>query len=201
MEKGEEFKVAKIRERMCAMNTLNETFILIWFFPLLFIFHDFEEIIFVKPWVEKNKEDLRKKYPKLTQKLMPHFEGISTSAFALGVLEEFVLATFITIHAYLFNWYYAWIGAFIGFTLHLVVHCVQALVIRRYVPVLITSIICLPICCYIIFIFIKLNPMTGGQLMLSSSIAVLVIVANLIVMHKGMVIFDKWLAKFQSSKI
>lgn len=186
---------------MQKMNTLNETFILIWFFPILFIFHDFEEIIFVKPWFEKNKEDLRKKYPKLAQKLMPHFEGISTSAFALGVLEEFVLATFITIHAYVFNWYYVWIGAFIGFTLHLVVHCVQALVIKRYVPVLITSIICLPICCYIIFTFINLNPMTGGQLILSSSIAVLIIVANLIVMHKGMVIFDKWLAKFQSTKI
>ena len=124
--------------------------VIIWLFPILFIFHDFEEIIFIQVWISKNRRYLCEKLPRLSKKLLPHFDNITTSSFALGVAEEFILISIITAISYLMNWYSLWLGLFIAFTLHLAVHCFQALIIRKYVPAIVTSIICLPICIYII---------------------------------------------------
>jgi|GEM_PF-6596281 hypothetical protein len=32
---------------------------LIWLFPIAFIFHDLEELVFLQPWLKKNAEDIR----------------------------------------------------------------------------------------------------------------------------------------------
>ena len=39
----------------------------IWLFPLLFIFHDMEEIIGFGIWLKKNKSMLDKKYPFISK--------------------------------------------------------------------------------------------------------------------------------------
>lgn len=64
----------------------------IWLFPILFIFHDFEEIIFMRAWINKNRSFLRGRFPVLAPKMFAHFDPITTSAFALGVAEEFLSA-------------------------------------------------------------------------------------------------------------
>ncbi|WOO37492.1 HXXEE domain-containing protein [Anaerocolumna sp. AGMB13020] len=172
------------------MNAMN---VLVWLFPILFIFHDFEEIIFMKMWVRKNKNYLSERLPALSKRLLPHFDNITTSAFAFGVAEEFILISIITVASYMTNWYILWIGLFITFTLHLVIHCLQVLIVRIYVPAIITSIICLPVCIYIIKIILKLFPL--DTVVLYSVISFIIMVVNLIFVHKGMDVFSKWLAK------
>jgi hypothetical protein len=39
--------------------------IIIWLFPIIFMIHEFEEIIFMRWWLGKNKESILTKYPKL----------------------------------------------------------------------------------------------------------------------------------------
>jgi len=174
---------------------MNNIQVIIWLFPILFIFHDFEEIIFMQPWISKNREYLSERFPTLSKKLLPHFDNITTSSFALGVAEEFILISIITVISYVMNWYSLWAGLFIAFTLHLVVHCFQTLIVRKYVPAIVTSIICLPICFYIIKHIVKL--LTLDTVVLYSIFGFIIMVINLGVIHKFIDVFSRWLAKYE----
>ena len=113
-------------------------------FPLLFIFHDLEEIIGMKRFLNRNADMLQARFPFLYKR----FCNFTTEGFALAVMEEFIVFTAIALLAIYFDnslFWNIWFGGFLGLTIHYVVHIVQALVIRRYIPALITSIICLPI--------------------------------------------------------
>ena len=113
-------------------------------FPLLFIFHDLEEIIGMKRFVNRNADMLQSRFPFLYKR----FKNFTTEGFALAVMEEFIVFTAIALLTIYFNnslFWNIWFGGFLGLTAHYIVHIIQALVIRRYIPALITSIICLPI--------------------------------------------------------
>ena len=68
----------------------------LWMFPLLFIFHDMEEIIGLVPWIHFNETLLAQKAPTI---LKIHKE-MTTEGFALAVFEEFILVLSITLLAY-----------------------------------------------------------------------------------------------------
>ena len=55
----------------------------LWMFPLLFIFHDMEEIIGLVPWIRLNETLLAQKAPTI---LKIHKE-MTTEGFALAVFE------------------------------------------------------------------------------------------------------------------
>ena len=119
-------------------------FVLALTFPLLFIFHDLEEIIGMKRFINRNADMLQNRFPFLYKR----FSNFTTEGFALAVMEEFVVFTAIALLAIYFDnslFWNIWFGGFLGLTAHYVMHIGQALVIRRYIPALITSIICLPI--------------------------------------------------------
>lgn len=163
---------------------------LLWLFPILFIFHDFEELILIENWVNCNKDCLIKKFPKAAKKVMSGFQDATTSSLAVGVLEEFLIISIITIIAYLNNSYGLWIGAFLAFTLHLVMHCFQAIMIKRYVPSIITSIICLPICIWILKEMVNL--ITLSDFVLYSVLAVIIMIVNLKLIHKYIFALSKY---------
>lgn len=167
----------------------------IWLFPILFIFHDFEEIIFMRAWINKNRDYLENRFPKLAKRMLPHFERLTTSSFALGVAEEFILISFITIVSSAMNSYGLWIGSFIAFTIHLLIHCFQALMIRKYFPAIVTSLICLPVCIYIIrlaLLTIPINMIIGYSIL-----CVIIMGVNIMIIHKLMAIFGKWIARYE----
>ncbi|WP_397540321.1 HXXEE domain-containing protein [Rummeliibacillus pycnus] len=169
--------------------------VIIWLFPILFMFHDFEEIIFMRAWMNKNRDYICERFPTLSKKLLPHFEHMTTSAFALGVAEEFILISIITVISYMTNWYDLWIGSFIAFTLHLLIHCFQVLIVRRYIPVIVTSIICLPICIYIIKQIIQISSLY--TIILYSILCFIIMVINIGVIHKIMAIFSRWIVRYE----
>ncbi|MEQ8155081.1 MAG: HXXEE domain-containing protein [Clostridiaceae bacterium] len=169
---------------------MNNMQVIIWLFPILFIFHDFEEIIFMQVWISRNKLYLRDRFPALLKKLLPHFENITTSSFACGVAEEFIIISIITVVSYIMNWYNLWIGLFIAFILHLLIHCFQALILRKYVPAIVTSVICLPVCLYIIKPIIQVSMLS--IIILYSIFGLIIMVMNLCAIHKYMDVFNKW---------
>jgi hypothetical protein len=169
--------------------------ILIWSFPILFIFHDFEEIIFIQAWICKNKYFLTERFPSFSKRLMPYFENITTSSFALGAAEEFVLISIVTYVSYITNWYNLWIGLFIAFAIHLLMHCFQALIIRKYIPALGTSLICLPVCIYIIKQIVELYSL--NVIILYSLLGLMILIINLAGIHKVMYRFTNWLARYE----
>ncbi|MBO4265665.1 MAG: HXXEE domain-containing protein [Lachnospiraceae bacterium] len=118
----------------------------IWIFPVLFILHDMEEVIWLPGFIEKNREDIIKQYPIAEKLLSVYKMGMTTEAFALAVYEELIVLMAICVLVELTKAELAmgiWYGALIGFTAHLVIHILQSIAIKRYIPSLITSILTL----------------------------------------------------------
>ena len=112
--------------------------------PLIYLFHDFEEIIGFG-WFFRNNPEVFVKYPRLTAA----YRDFTDVGMAVGVFEQLILFFGgLSVLAYYFPnrvLYGAWYGMLLGLTAHFVVHIGICVYIRKYVPSLITSVICLPI--------------------------------------------------------
>ena len=151
--------------------------------PMLFIFHDFEEIIGMRIFLDRNKDMLQCRFPKIHRL----FRGTTNEGFALVVAEEFVVFTIIALLALWIDNQFVWniwLGAFIGLTFHYVVHIGQAIVLRKYIPALATSIVCLPISIYILKHCFMLLTVDIWQM----AVGVVVVAVNLVCAHK----MTKW---------
>ena len=111
--------------------------------PIIFIFHDMEEIIGFG-WFFRNNPEIFERFPRITKA----YKGFTTAGMALAVYEEFIPFFGISLSAYYFEndvLNALWFGLMLSLTAHFIVHLIQSIYIRKYVPSLITSIICLPI--------------------------------------------------------
>src|SRR5512144_2008205 len=117
-----------------------DTKLLIALLPVVFMLHDFEEIIMFRPWLDKNRALIAQRYPRIDRVLAGHHDKLTTSAFAVAVLHQFVLLSVITFLSLGVDSYRWWFAAFMAFTLHLLVHIGQWIVFRAYVPFIVTSI-------------------------------------------------------------
>ena len=152
-------------------------------FPLLFIFHDLEEIVGMRMFLDRNKDTLQRRFPKIYDL----FKDTTNEGFALAVGEEFVVFTLIALTA---MWvdsrlvWNIWLGGFVGLTFHYVVHIGQALVLRKYVPAVATSVVCLPISIWILkqcFMMLTGDVATNVWQMF---LGVAVVAGNMVLAHK-----------------
>ncbi len=164
---------------------------IVWLLPIVFMIHDFEEIIFFKSWINKNKEDLSQRVPKLSKRLLSHFEKLSVQAFSLAVAEEFIVLNIITIFAVLCENYFLWLGIFMGFFIHLFVHLMQWIVFRKYVPAIFTSVISLIYCFFALNFIIENSLFSTKEIVLWSCIGFGVVAVNLFLAHKLAEWFDR----------
>jgi len=92
------------------MNT-----ILVSSLPIIFMLHDFEEIIMMKPWMKKNEEYICVRFPKLGPKLVSHLKDTSTEGFALCVAILFFMLGAVTLASLWEESYMLWMGIFMVF--------------------------------------------------------------------------------------
>ncbi len=159
----------------------------VWIFPILFIFHDMEEIIGFGLWLTKNRDLLDSKYPKISNTYKPY----STEGMAAAVMEELVLCLVICFISRFTGFYGLWLGAFVAYTVHLVIHIGQSIILRKYIPALITSLICLPISIWVIASSITLLLYSVSNVIVYSLIGIVVIAGNLEIAHWIIQIFTK----------
>lgn len=164
--------------------------LIVYLLPIVFIFHDFEEIIFLKPWINKNRIPLLEKYPKIAEKILSYVDKLSTSAFALAVFEEFILLCIITFTAIYFNYYALWLAVFMAFSIHLSVHIIQWIVVRRYIPAIVTTIMTLPYSIYGFNVILDTSLFSNGEIILWTIAGIIIMVVNLLLAHKIGRIFD-----------
>lgn len=114
-------------------------------FPVVFLIHELEEVFKQHKWLQKHKESVVSRFPA-AQKVMAHLERLNTKAFAVAVVEELLALLVVTAAVTVLGWYgvFLWMAVFIGFSVHLLVHIAQALVVKGYVPGLVSAIILLP---------------------------------------------------------
>ncbi|QDQ02938.1 HXXEE domain-containing protein [Lysinibacillus fusiformis] len=120
---------------------------LIWLFPILFIFHDFEEIIMIEKWLTLNRCRLYERFPKkIADRIVLQF-SMSTAQFAVAVLFIFLFVSSSTIMAiqYLNNGValnlYFFIAVTLVFFIHAFTHIGQSILFRAITPGVITSVI------------------------------------------------------------
>jgi hypothetical protein len=124
---------------------------MMWLLLVIFMFHEFEEIIMMKPWITKNKSHLRQRFPVFTSRLFPHFERLSASSISLIIAIEFLMVSALIYSAVEFELYPLWTSFLLIFTFHLIFHIISFMLYRKYVPVIVTSIITIPYCLYTLY--------------------------------------------------
>lgn len=151
----------------------------VWMLPILFILHDFEEMIFMPLWKKRHRH-------KLVTFKKPFFGSVTlSSAFAVGVLEEFVILLFISGLCQMTHNTVLYFSFVIAYTSHFMIHYIMCLQFRGYVPGVVTVTLELPIVLMIIFHY---WPSKGSLLSVIAYLFVAMALAytNLKVMHQIM---------------
>ena len=135
--------------QMSLLAMLTVGYGVIWLFPALFLIHDLEEIVGLKSWIERNGEAVGERFPRFA----PMFRGYTTERMVKAVVEEYVLCILLAVLASTgqLPLQLLWYGAFAAYTFHLIVHLVQSVVLRMYVPAVATSVLLLPISLWIMY--------------------------------------------------
>lgn len=116
--------------------------------PIIFIFHDMEELAGFG-WFFKKNPYLFERFPKV----MNTYRGFTNEGFTLAVYEEFIPFFGLSLLAYYFPCdilYGLWFGMFLALFGHFFIHIGHSVYIRKYIPCVATSIICVPISSYIL---------------------------------------------------
>ncbi|MGX9135057.1 HXXEE domain-containing protein [Rummeliibacillus sp. JY-2-4R] len=129
------------------METWLNVQTLIWLFPIMFIIHDFEEIIMVEKWMKKNSDVIYERLPgKIADRVIKQF-SMTTAQFAVAVLVIFLFVSSSTIMANQFvvqgslaNIYIFTIVT-LTFFLHAFTHIGQAIFLRSITPGSLSSMI------------------------------------------------------------
>ena len=171
--------------------------VLVWLLPIVFMIHDFEEIIFFKPWVNRNKDYLTEKFPELSKRILFRFEGLSTSAFALAVAEEFILLSLITAGSVLSGHYILWLAVFMGFFVHLWTHLGQWIMLKRYIPAIGTTFISLAYGIGTLYVIIANDIYRVPEIAAWTVAGTVLVGVNLFFAHKLAGIFDRWIKKME----
>lgn len=117
----------------------------IWLLPIMFMFHDLEEIVTVEGWLLRNRSDLARLLPARIYKSMESQFSMDTMSFAIAVSFMLLGVAFATVWAGaaldLGGSMLSFAAALAVFFLHAFMHIGQALVLRRYTPGVVTSIL------------------------------------------------------------
>ena len=111
--------------------------------PIIFIFHDMEEVVGFGYFFKKNP-DLYDRFPRV----MKAYRNFKTEGFAAAVYEEFIPFFGVSLLAYYFPnkvLISMWYGLFLALAGHFIIHIGQTIYLRKYIPSFVTSLICLPV--------------------------------------------------------
>ena len=164
--------------------------------PIVFMIHEYEEIIMFKSWLGNNRNELKRRFPRFERVLARrgHFD-YSTATFAIGTAHEFVLISVISLGAVWLRAFQWWFAAFAGYSIHLIVHLVQWAIYRKYIPVIITTFLTLPYCVYAFVELEKTSILSPLQMFLWSVVGIILTVLSLLSAFFVMSKFQQWQEK------
>lgn len=117
------------------LDWLNETIsveTLVWLFPIAFLIHDFEEIIFVETWFKRNYNKVEPLVPHRMKGLFQVMSKTTAARFSIPVFMQFILyivACFIAIEG---NYFPLFVGLNVVFFLHIFAHIGQSVFLKTY---------------------------------------------------------------------
>lgn len=161
---------------------MHEYLILI-LFPIVFMIHEFEEMIMVEKWMCKNRDELSVRFPVMAKRL-EWLTRIDTRSFTVIVAEEFLIASGLTVTSILTGSIIFWYCTFAAFGIHLLMHLLQFFIWKKYIPAIATTTLCLPYC---VWAFQEsAQSLVLSQLSLYAAIGTTIAGINLLCMHRLM---------------
>nr|WP_106784463.1 HXXEE domain-containing protein [Lysinibacillus timonensis] len=129
----------------------------IWLFVVIFMLHDFEEIITVENWAKRTENIVREKNSRIGRFIW-NFWNVNSHSFAKRDVFIFLIASIITLIKVQFldsAWVSVFYLAFLFFVLiHNVAHVLQSVYLKVYTPGLYTAI--LLVTPYVIYLISRL---------------------------------------------
>ena len=159
---------------------------------VLFMIHEFEEIIFMKKFIEKNKvvKDMKNELFVKKKESYP-----STETTSLMIAQEFIILSTLLFIASEFRMYEIVLSLFIVYIAHLVPHIYDALRYRKFSPGSRTSLIIFPLGILMIWNVILNKEINFVIFILCVIIIGFLMILNLIFLHKISKKIDKYLQK------
>lgn len=147
----------------------------------LFVIHEFEEIIRIRPWLERYRNN-----PAYAKALMVRRQAAypSTETIAIMILEEIIVICAVIMVA--IYWYILplVVALFLFHLIHLVAHIVDVIRVKHWTPGSITAALTIIPTVFIITVLIdrapSSNPMTYGLFLM---LVGLVTLSNLLLLH------------------
>jgi len=151
-------------------------------FIIFFVLHESEEVAVQRKWMISHANYLRDSHPWL-QGLINYLCSLTTSAFLIAVIEELILLVAVTVYVYMDGAYCMelWSSVVIAFSIHLVIHVFQSIIIKGYVPGLVTSILLLPFSLHLLNDILNANGFS--YILLWGMIGTIFVAFNLIFAH------------------
>lgn len=179
---------------------MNTMYFIVWMLPIIFMIHDFEEIIMAEVWGKRYRKEINTVWPKRQPFGLNYIHNFQTPTFSIGVEVEFLLFSIISLFSLIFQSYFLWYGAFLGLLLHMVfIHMLVCIRFKNYVPGVITSAILLLPGIWFLFTSVKLLHY-GVEAILSACLLGTVMMIILIpALHKLMGSWSKWLYKYSEA--
>ncbi|AQL55590.1 HXXEE domain-containing protein [Abyssicoccus albus] len=146
---------------------------LYWLFPILFMTHEIEEIIFLPRFVERLK-------CKNSNKVIEKIPLISSFQFTIIVFEQLILIILLSFYCYMNNNISLYIALIIVYIVHILIHYLQAIVIKKIIPGFYMGTLSSIVLSYLLItIEVDLKELVGYIL-----IILLIAIFNLLIMHK-----------------
>lgn len=169
--------------------------------PLCLILHKAEAALTLQGWMQRNENGLTKRFPRF-EKLIRHFGKLGTLAYCIAAIEELLIALLIIAFLIILEYDYAvWVFVclYLALWVRFIVHIILAVVIRKYVPGLIASIITVA---YMTCTIMPLHPFfQWHEIVLFALAGTVFMVANMVVAHRiGMSVSGYIHGKLQSRK-
>ncbi|EHJ53041.1 HXXEE domain-containing protein [Streptococcus macacae] len=159
----------------------------------LFMIHEFDELILVKPWIAKQSENpnYQKELFIMGKKRYP-----STESIAVMIGEEFLLASLLLALASYFSLPELAAAILIGHLLHLLSHIKEALQFHRFVPGSFTAVVTFPLLLFFLTVFLVKQPLNIILLLCLIPLVFLLLIGNLMLLQRNVQSIDKWIQKF-----
>jgi len=130
----------------------------IWLFVIVFMLHDFEEIIAVEKWAKRTENIIRKENKWINNRIWD-FWNVNSYSFAKRDVFIFLtmsIITFVKVQYLESSWSSMLFLSFLIFVLlHNIAHVLQTLILKTYTPGLYTAIIL--VTPYTIYLIYRLN--------------------------------------------
>lgn len=136
---------------------------LMWMLPIVFMLHDFEEIVLMPPWLRRHGDEAIRRFP-FARGMVRRVTGLSGSGYAFAVALVFVAIVVVTLISVLADYPALWAGTVGVLALHFLVHIAQALAWRGFVPAILTSVPGLIWCLWVLWQALGRGMVTAGEI-------------------------------------